>query len=37
MVECGDLSKMPDVALTIAGRTFTLKPEQYVLKVNPPG
>ena len=26
---------MPDVALTIAGRTFILKPEQYVLKVNP--
>jgi len=33
MVECGQLSKMPDVAIMIAGRTFTLKPEQYVLKV----
>ena len=33
MVECEKLSKMPDVSLTIAGRVFTLRPEQYVLKV----
>ena len=33
MVECEKLSKMPDVTLTIAGRVFTLRPEQYVLKV----
>ena len=33
MVECSKLSKMPDVTITIAGRDFVLKPEQYVLKV----
>ena len=33
MVECGKLSKMPDVTISIAGRAFVLKPSQYILKV----
>ncbi|GAV89649.1 Asp domain-containing protein/SapB_2 domain-containing protein/SapB_1 domain-containing protein [Cephalotus follicularis] len=32
-VDCGSLSSMPNVSLTIGGRTFDLTPEQYILKV----
>lgn len=32
-VECDKLPKMPSVRLTIGGRVYTLRPEQYVLKV----
>jgi phytepsin len=37
MVECEKLATMPDVSITIQGRAFTLKPEQYVLKVDAQG
>jgi hypothetical protein len=33
MVECEKLPKMPNVAITIQGRAFTLRPDQYVLQV----
>ncbi|KAG0632168.1 hypothetical protein M758_1G309800 [Ceratodon purpureus] len=33
MVDCNDLSSMPDVSFTIAGKDFKLTPEQYILKV----
>ncbi|KAM3696363.1 hypothetical protein ACJW30_06G034900 [Castanea mollissima] len=32
-VDCGSLSSLPNVSLTIGGRVFDLSPEQYVLKV----
>ncbi|WVZ69374.1 hypothetical protein U9M48_018171 [Paspalum notatum var. saurae] len=32
-VDCSRLPSMPDIAFTIGGRKFTLKPEQYILKV----
>ncbi|XP_076884300.1 cyprosin-like [Bidens hawaiensis] len=32
-VDCNSLSSMPNIAFTIAGKTFDLSPEQYVLKV----
>lgn len=33
MVDCADLHKMPSVTFSIAGKDFTLTPEQYILKV----
>ncbi len=33
MVDCDTLAGMPDVSVTIAGRTFQLRPDQYVLQV----
>ncbi|NP_001148782.1 aspartic proteinase oryzasin-1 precursor [Zea mays] len=32
-VDCGSLASMPDIAFTIGGKKFKLKPEQYILKV----
>jgi phytepsin len=32
-VDCGKLSTMPDITITLAGKAFVLKPEQYVLTV----
>lgn len=32
-VNCDDLAAMPDVSFIIANKTFTLTPEQYILKV----
>ncbi|KAL0919051.1 hypothetical protein M5K25_011119 [Dendrobium thyrsiflorum] len=32
-VDCQQLASMPDVSFTIAGKSFILTPEQYVLKV----
>nr|BAB20970.1 aspartic proteinase 2 [Nepenthes alata] len=32
-VDCGSLSSMPNVSLTIGGKVFDLSPEKYVLKV----
>jgi phytepsin len=32
-VDCNSLSSMPKVAFTIAGKSFELSPEQYILKV----
>ncbi|CAD6230478.1 unnamed protein product [Miscanthus lutarioriparius] len=32
-VDCSRLASMPDIAFTIGGRKFVLKPEQYILKV----
>ncbi|CAL4962228.1 unnamed protein product [Urochloa decumbens] len=31
-VDCNRVASMPDIAFTIGGRKFTLKPEQYILK-----
>jgi len=36
-VDCGKLSSMPEVAFTLAGKSYTLTPEQYVLKVGAAG
>ena len=33
VVECDKIDSMPEVTFRIAGRDFTLTPEQYVLKV----
>jgi hypothetical protein len=33
MVDCDKLPDMPEVTLTIGGRTFTLTAEQYVMQV----
>ena len=33
VVDCADLHKMPSVTFSIAGKDFTLTPEQYILKV----
>lgn len=32
-VGCGDISSLPIVSFTIGGRTFDLRPEEYILKV----
>uniref|UniRef100_A0A0E0FQK8 Peptidase A1 domain-containing protein n=1 Tax=Oryza nivara TaxID=4536 RepID=A0A0E0FQK8_ORYNI len=32
-VDCSSLASMPDIAFTIGGNKFVLKPEQYILKV----
>ncbi|KAK1319915.1 hypothetical protein QJS10_CPB04g01110 [Acorus calamus] len=32
-VDCDQISNLPNVAFTIGGRTFSLSPEQYILKV----
>ncbi|RLM93831.1 aspartic proteinase oryzasin-1-like [Panicum miliaceum] len=32
-VDCSRVASMPDIAFTIGGRKFALKPEQYILKV----
>lgn len=32
-VDCGILSSLPSVSITIAGKTFDLSPDQYILKV----
>ncbi|KAG2625710.1 hypothetical protein PVAP13_3KG309500 [Panicum virgatum] len=32
-VDCASLKSMPDIAFTIGGKKFSLKPEQYILKV----
>uniref|UniRef100_A0A0E0JM18 Peptidase A1 domain-containing protein n=1 Tax=Oryza punctata TaxID=4537 RepID=A0A0E0JM18_ORYPU len=32
-VDCSSLASMPDIAFTIGGKKFVLKPEQYILKV----
>ncbi|CAM0879731.1 unnamed protein product [Alopecurus aequalis] len=36
-VDCHQISKMPDLAFTIANKTFTLTPEQYVVKLEQSG
>ena len=36
VVECDKIASMPEVTFRIAGRDFTLTPEQYVLKVGTP-
>ncbi|CAA7410423.1 unnamed protein product [Spirodela intermedia] len=33
LVDCNSLSSMPNVSFTIGGKTFSLSPEQYVLRV----
>jgi len=35
MIDCKNLPNMPDVTFDIAGKPFTLTPEQYVMKVKP--
>uniref|UniRef100_A0A0D9WJU8 Peptidase A1 domain-containing protein n=2 Tax=Leersia perrieri TaxID=77586 RepID=A0A0D9WJU8_9ORYZ len=32
-VDCGSLASMPEIAFTIGGKDFALKPEEYILKV----
>ncbi|XP_057525227.1 aspartic proteinase A1-like isoform X2 [Amaranthus tricolor] len=32
-VDCSSISSLPSIAFTIAGRTFDLSPEEYILKV----
>ncbi len=36
-MECDKIDSMPEVTFRMAGRDFTLTPEQYVLKVGEPG
>jgi len=36
-VDCHQISKMPNLAFTIANKTFTLTPEQYVVKLEQAG
>ncbi|KAM0889128.1 hypothetical protein ACQ4PT_027878 [Festuca glaucescens] len=36
-VDCHQISKMPNLAFTIANRTFSLTPEQYVVKLEQSG
>ncbi|PRP89791.1 hypothetical protein PROFUN_00133 [Planoprotostelium fungivorum] len=36
-VDCSKISTLPDLAFKIAGKTFTLKPEQYILKTGAAG
>ena len=36
LVECEQISEMPDVTFTIAGKDFTLMAEEYVLQVSKP-
>lgn len=33
-VDCDTLPTMPNIMLTIGGRSFPLRPDQYVLKVS---
>jgi cathepsin D len=37
MVDCDKLADLPNVTFTIAGKTFSLTPDQYVLKVSARG
>ena len=37
VVDCDSLPNLPDVSFTIHGKTFTLTPEQYILKVGAAG
>lgn len=37
VVECDKIASMPEVALNIGGRVFTLAPEQYVLRMDAGG
>ena len=34
MVDCNKLDKLPTLTITIAGRAFSLSPQQYILKVD---
>ena len=34
MVDCDKISSMPDLTVTIGGKDFVLKADDYVLKVN---
>ncbi|CAD6231776.1 unnamed protein product [Miscanthus lutarioriparius] len=36
-VDCDQISKMPNLAFTIANKTFTLTPEQYIVKLEQAG
>ncbi|KQK07662.1 aspartic proteinase [Brachypodium distachyon] len=36
-VSCHEISKMPNLAFTIAGKTFVLTPEQYIVKLEQSG
>ncbi|KAL5672847.1 hypothetical protein ACJX0J_017153, partial [Zea mays] len=36
-VDCHQISKMPNLAFTIANKTFTLTPEQYIVKLEQAG
>lgn len=36
-VDCDKLSSMPDITITLAGKDFVLKPEQYVLEISAGG
>jgi len=36
-VDCSKLSSMPDITITLAGKDFILKPEQYVLEISAGG
>ncbi|KAF0916973.1 hypothetical protein E2562_015138 [Oryza meyeriana var. granulata] len=36
-VDCDEISKMPNLAFTIANKTFTLTPEQYIVKLEQQG
>jgi len=36
-VDCSKLSSMPDITITLAGKDFVLKPEQYVLEISAGG
>ncbi|KAL5675567.1 hypothetical protein ACJX0J_011698, partial [Zea mays] len=36
-VDCHQISKMPNLAFTIANNTFTLTPEQYIVKLEQAG
>merc|ERR1712154_37532 len=37
LVDCSKLSSMPDVTFELAGKSFSLKPDQYVLKISQQG
>ena len=34
MVDCNSLKSMPDVEIVLTGKKYTLKPDDYVLKVS---
>nr|MCH1921928.1 pepsin-like aspartyl protease [Shewanella ferrihydritica] len=36
-VDCDEISNMPNLSFTIANKTFTLTPEQYVVKLEQQG
>eukprot|EP00267_Zea_mays_P049797 XP_020402514.1 aspartic proteinase isoform X3 [Zea mays] len=36
-IDCHQISKMPNLAFTIANKTFTLTPEQYIVKLEQAG